>query len=74
MNIIYLGYLFTSNGEISSAVRKHACDKQKHFTKFLLFSNKNIDFPIDVKQVMDAVLFAALLCGCENWLGQSHYE
>ena len=28
---------FTSDRRISSAVRKHACDKQKHFTKFVLF-------------------------------------
>ena len=74
MEYNYLGCWFLSDGKVSSAVKKHANDKQKHYMKLVSFLNKNRDFPFCVKKkVVDSAFMAAILYGCESWFTQSHF-
>ncbi len=67
---IYLGSPFTSDGNVSSAVKVHAKNKMPHVLKFISFLNKNNDAPFTVKKrVFEAALMSSLVYGCESWLG-----
>ena len=60
MEYNYLGCWFLSDGKISSAVKKHANDKQKHYMKLVSFLNKNRDFPFCVKKkVVDSCIYGS---------------
>ncbi len=67
---VYLGFIFTSDGSVSSAVKAHANAKIPHVLKFVSFINKNNDVPSFVKKrVFDAALLSSLIYGCESWVG-----
>ena len=69
---VYLGTIFTSNGSLKSSLEKHTKEKEKHLHKLVMFLNTNHDFPFCVKRkVVEAAFNAAILYGCESWIGVS---
>ena len=69
---VYLGSVFTSDGSTKSAIEEHYQLKVKHLHKLVNFLMKNKDFPFCVKRkVVEAAFNAAILYGCESWLGAS---
>lgn len=68
----YLGCIFTADGKTKSTVKEHVLDKMKHFNKLVMFLKTNKDLPfIAKKKVVEAAFNAALLYGCESWVGIS---
>ena len=69
---VYLGSIFTSDGNLSSMLLEHVKAKRKHLNKFIIFVKSNPDMPFIVKRkVLDAAFNAAILYGCETWIGAS---
>ena len=69
---VYLGSVFTSDGSTKSAIEEQYRLKVKHLQKLINFLMKNSDFPFSVKRrVVEAAFNAAILYGCESWLGAS---
>ena len=69
---VYLGTIFTSNSSLKSSLEKHTKEKEKHLHKLVMFLNTNRDFPFCVKRkVVEAAFNAAILYGCESWIGVS---
>ena len=69
---IYLGAVFTSDGSLLSSLKEHCKDKQKHLHKLTMFLQANRDIPFAAKRkVVEAAFNAAILYGCETWLGAS---
>ena len=69
---IYLGSIFTADGNLSSVLLEHVKAKRKHLNKFIIFVKSNPDMPFIVKRkVFDAAFNAAILYGCETWIGAS---
>ena len=69
---IYLGSIFTADGNLSSVLLEHVKAKRKHLNKFIIFVKSNPDMPFIVKRkVLDAAFNAAILYGCETWIGAS---
>ena len=69
---VYLGSIFTSDGNLSSMLLEHVKAKRKHLNKFIIFVKSNPDMPFIVKRkVLDAAFNAAILYGCETWIGVS---
>ena len=68
----YLGCIFTSDGSIKSALKEHTNDRMKHLNKLIMFLKTNKDIPFVAKRkVVEAAFNAALLYGCESWIGAS---
>ena len=66
---VYLGSIFTSDGNTSSAIKEHAVAKASQTFKFVQFIRKNQDIPFCVKlRVFHACILSSLLYGCESWL------
>ena len=69
---VYLGTIFISNGSLKSSSEKHTKEKEKHLHKLVMLLNTNRDFPFCVKRkVVEAAFNAAVLYGCESWIGVS---
>ena len=69
---VYLGTIFTSDGSLKSSLEKHTKEKEKHLHKLVMFLSNNRDFPFCVKRkVVEAAFNAAILYGCESWIGVS---
>ena len=69
---VYLGCSFTSDGNTKSAIEEHYKMKQSHFHKLVVFLKTNVDMPFSAKRkVVDACFNAAILYGCESWIGVS---
>ena len=69
---VYLGALFTSDGSMVSALKEHKEAKQCHLNKLFIFLRVNSDIPFPAKlKVLDAAYNAAILYGCESWIGAS---
>ena len=69
---VYLGSVFTSDGSTKTAIEEQYRLKIKHLHKLINFLMKNCDFPFSVKRrVVEAAFNAAILYGCEGWLGAS---
>ena len=69
---VYLGAVFTSDGSTKSAIEEHYKMKQSHFHKLVIFLQTNVDMPFSAKRkVVDACFNAAILYGCESWIGVS---
>ena len=69
---VYLGSIFTSDGSLVSSLKEHCKAKQKHLHKLIMFLKTNIDIPFPAKRkVVEAAFNAAILYGCESWLGAS---
>jgi hypothetical protein len=67
---VYLGSPFTDDGNISTAIRYHAENCQKHLNKLVIFLEHNRDVPFSVKrQVLDACFISSILYSCEAWFG-----
>lgn len=65
----YLGCMFSSDGNMNSAMKLQSEKKQKQLFKFSIFLSKNINFPYFIKKkVLEAALFSSILFGCESWL------
>ena len=65
---VYLGSIFTSDGNISTAVAEQMKAKMKDFNKFISFINKNNDIPFSIKRkVFDAAFSSSILYSCESW-------
>jgi len=68
----YLGSVFTQDGSIPTAVRKHCKAKTSHVLKYEAFVWKNPEMPFMVKKsVLSAAVTSAILYGCESWLSAS---
>ena len=66
---VYLGTIFTSDGNPVTAIFEHVKSMQKHFLKLVIFLKTNKDMPFIAKRkVVDAAFNAAILYGCESWL------
>ena len=66
----YLGAIITSDGKVASTMWEHCIAKTKDLNKLLIFLETNKNAPFVVKKtVVDACFNAALLYGCEGWLG-----
>jgi hypothetical protein len=66
---VYLGCIITSDGKLSSSVKKHVSTRGKSMNKLVRFLDKNENAPFSVKKkVLDACFFTSLLYGCESWL------
>ena len=66
----YLGSIITSDGRVASTMSKHCIAKTKDINKLVIFMETNKNAPFFVKKtVVDACFNAALLYGCEGWLG-----
>jgi hypothetical protein len=66
---VYLGCIFTSDGNIKTAVKKHVEDKKKQLLKLVMFYAKNPDMPFSVKlKVMNACFLSSVLYSCESWI------
>jgi hypothetical protein len=66
---VYLGSVFTSDGKVNSALRKHYIGKRRHFHKLVMFLRANRDIPFIAKwKVVTAAFNASILYGCEGWL------
>ena len=69
---VHLGTIFTSNGVSKSSLEKHTKEKEKHLHKLVIFLNTNRVFQFCVKhKVVEAAFNAAILYGCESWIGVS---
>ena len=69
---VYLGAVFTSDGNLSSSLTEHVKDKRKHLHKFIMFLRSNPDMPFVAKRkVLVAAFNSAILFGCESWIGAS---
>ena len=69
----YLGAVFTADGSTNSAIKEHVKERQKHFNK-LMFLNTNKDMPFIAKRkVVEPAFNAALLYGCESWVGGNYH-
>ena len=69
---LYLGAVFTSDGNLSSSLVEHVKDKRKHLHKFIMFLRSNPDMPFIAKRkVLVAAFNSAILFGCESWIGAS---
>ena len=70
----YLGAVFTADGSTNSAIKEHVKERQKHFNKLIMFLNTNKDMPFIAKRkVVEAAFNAALLYGCESWVGGNYH-
>ena len=64
----YLGFFFTDDGKISSALKMHIKIKTADINKFIIFCAVNTSIPFYIKkQVFDSCLLSSLLYGCETW-------
>ena len=65
----YLGSIFTSDGNVATALKEHLTEKMKELYKLVLFYYKNTDMPFIVKKkVLDVAFTESILYGCESWL------
>ena len=63
---------FTDDGFTSSSINLQAEAKEKEINKFIIFVNKNSDYPLWVKmKVLDACIVTSLTYACESWLRQN---
>ena len=70
----YLVAVFTADGSTNSAIKEHVKERQKHFNKLIMFLNTNKDMPFIAKRkVVEAAFNAALLYGCESWVGGNYH-
>ena len=68
----YLGSVFTQDGSIPTAVRRHCKAKISHVLKYEAFVRKNAEMPFPVKKsVLSAAVTSSILYGCESWLSAS---
>jgi hypothetical protein len=75
MKYVYFGSFFTSDGKLSSSLKEFSIEKQKHLHKVIMFLKTNTDLPFFMKKkVVQAAFNAAILYGCESWLGSSCSE
>ena len=66
---VYLGSIFTSDGNPSSAIKAHAAAKMCQAVKFIEFVRQNNDAPFSVKlKVFHACVISSILYACETWL------
>ena len=66
---IYLGSPFTENGKMGDVIQLHIKTRTKDLNKFRVFCKKNETMPfIYKKNVLESMIVASLLYGCESWL------
>jgi len=66
---VYLGTMFTQDGDVLTSIAAHCKDKFSHVLKYASFVRTNCDFPFWVKEkVLNAALLSAILYGCESWI------
>ena len=64
---VYLGCIITSDGKLSSSVKKHESTRGKSMNKLVRFLDKNGYAPFSVKKtVLGACFYTSLLYGCES--------
>lgn len=67
---VYLGAVFTSDGNVSSSIAEQMKMRLHNLNKLKIFFAANYDAPFSVKRkVFEAAFSAAILYGMESWIG-----
>ena len=67
---VYLGCTFTSDGNVSSAIKEDVKMRTVQAIKFISFIEKNNDMPFIIKmRVFKACVMSGILYGCETYVG-----
>ena len=66
---VYLGVVFTADGQCVSSLQEHLKARNRELNKLLIFFATNYDAPFQVKKrVLEAAFLSTILYGCESWL------